>query len=81
MIKHDHSNAVGINSKENGPLSLGNGKNSKQNKKIRFLEVRPSRTRHSDEDDGSGKKITTYKNAAKSIMYAVQTTAISKLEL
>lgn len=54
---------------------------TKQNKKIRFLEVRPSRTRHSDEDDGSGKKITTYKNAAKSIMYAVQTPAISKLEL
>ena len=54
---------------------------TKQNKKIRLLEVRPSRTRHSDEDDGSGKKITTYKNAAKSIMYAVQTPAISKLEL
>jgi len=54
---------------------------SKQGKKIRLLEVRPSRTRYSDEDDGSGKKITTYKNAAKSIMYAVQTPAISKLEL
>ena len=54
---------------------------TKQGKKIRFLEVRPSRTRYSDEDDGSGKKITTYKNAAKSIMYAALTPAISKLEL
>ena len=52
-----------------------------QGKKIRLLEVIPSRTRHSDEDDGSGRQITTYKNAAKSIMYAVQTPAISKLEL
>lgn len=52
----------------------------KQNKKIRFLEVRPSRTRHSDEDDGSGKKITSYTNVAKNIMLTLQTPTITILE-